>query len=65
MSGAKMTTAVAAEQPNYFMYFPTHYRWSAEMLAMLSTAPYGGADISEVDRIGRQLRHCVGDDALC
>jgi fermentation-respiration switch protein FrsA (DUF1100 family) len=44
------------------MYFPTHYRWSAEMLAMLSTAPYGGADISEVDRIGRQLKSCVGDD---
>ncbi|MGZ5228017.1 MAG: hypothetical protein ACXWCS_27995, partial [Burkholderiales bacterium] len=57
-----MTTATAAEQPNYFMYFPTHYRWSAEMLAMLSTASYGGADISEVDRIGRQLRSCVGDD---
>lgn len=57
-----MSTATATEQPNYFMYFPSHYRWSAEMLAMLSTAPYGGADISEVDRIGRQLRHCVGDD---
>ena len=57
-----MTTAPAAEQPNYFMYFPTHYRWSAEMLAMLSTAPYGGADISEIDRIGRQLKSCVGDD---
>jgi pimeloyl-ACP methyl ester carboxylesterase len=57
-----VTTAVAAGQPNYFMYFPTNYRWSAEMLAMLSTAPYGGADISEVDRIGRQLRDSVGDD---
>jgi fermentation-respiration switch protein FrsA (DUF1100 family) len=54
--------ASISEQPNYFMYFPSHYRWSAEMLAMLSTAPYGGADISEIDRIGRQLRHCVGDD---
>jgi fermentation-respiration switch protein FrsA (DUF1100 family) len=53
---------MATEQPNYFMYFPTHYRWSAEILAMLSTAPYGGADISEVDRVGRQLRECVGDD---
>ena len=29
---------------------------------MLSTAPYGGADISEIDRIGRQLKSCVGDD---
>ena len=57
-----VNTVTATEQPDYFMYFPSHYRWSAEMLAMLSTAPYGGADISEVDRIGRQLRHCVGDD---
>ena len=56
-----VSTSAAAE-PNYRAYFPTHYRWSAEMLAMLSTAPYGGADISEIDRIGRQLRSCVGDD---
>ena len=47
---------------NYFMYFPEHYRWSAEMLAMLSTAPYGGAEIAEVDRAGRKLRTHVGDD---
>ena len=44
------------------MYFPGNYRWSAEMLAILSTAPYGGADLSEVDRIGRKLRDHVGDD---
>jgi alpha-beta hydrolase superfamily lysophospholipase len=62
MRGTSVTTATAAGQPNYFMYFPTHYRWSAEMLAMLSTAPYGGADIGEIDRIGRQLRDWVGDD---
>ena len=42
------------KDPPYFMYFPGHYRWSAEMLAILSTAPYGGADLSEVDRIGRK-----------
>lgn len=42
--------------------FPGNYRWSAEMLAILSTAPYGGAEISEVDRIGRSLRDRVGDD---
>lgn len=51
-----------AKTPNYFMYFPAHYRWSAEMLAILSTAPYGGAEISEVDRAGRKLRDHVGDD---
>ena len=56
-----MNTA-AGKAPNYFMYFPGNYRWSAEMLAILSTAPYGGAEISEVDRIGRKLRDRVGDD---
>jgi dienelactone hydrolase len=50
------------QDPNYFMYFPGHYRWSAEMLAIISTAPYGGADISEVHRAGRRLRGRVGDD---
>lgn len=50
------------ESPNYFMYFPGHYRWSAEMLAILGTAPYGGAEIAEVDRAGRKLRNHVGDD---
>jgi len=51
-----------AKPPSYFMYFPGNYRWSAEMLAILSTAPYGGAELSEVDRIGRKLRDHVGDD---
>ena len=54
--------APAAKAPNYFMYFPDNYRWSAEMLAILSTAPYGGAEISEADRIVRKLRDRVGDD---
>ncbi len=55
-------TAATGASPNYFMYFPGNYRWSAEMLAILSTAPYGGADLSEADRIGRKLRAHVGDD---
>ncbi len=50
------------KSPAHFTYFPGNYRWSAEMLAILGTAPYGGADIGEVDRIGRRLRECVGDD---
>jgi len=54
--------AEAVKVPNYFMYFPESYRWSAEMLAILSTAPYGGAEIAEVDRAGRKLREHVGDD---
>jgi hypothetical protein len=44
------------------MYFPDSYRWSAEMLAIFGTAPYGGAALSEAHRIGRQLRGHVGDD---
>ena len=48
--------------PNYFMYFPDNYRWSAEMMALLSTASYGGPDIAEIDRAGRKLRAHVGDD---
>jgi alpha-beta hydrolase superfamily lysophospholipase len=50
--------------PNYFMYFPESYRWSAEMMAMLSAAPYGGPEIAEIDRAGRKLRGHVGDDDM-
>jgi len=46
----------------HFTYYPGNYRWSAEMMVILSTAPYGGAELSEVDRIGRSLRDKVGDD---
>jgi dienelactone hydrolase len=55
-------TAPEARSSAHFQYFPGHYRWSAEMLVVLSTAPFGGAEISEVDRIGRALRDKVGDD---
>jgi alpha-beta hydrolase superfamily lysophospholipase len=50
------------KQPAHFTYFPGNYRWSAEMLAIIGSAPYGGSEISEVDRIGRKLKECVGDD---
>jgi len=46
------------------MYFPESYRWSAEMMAMLSAAPYGGPEIAEIDRAGRKLRGHVGDDDM-
>jgi dienelactone hydrolase len=52
----------AAEKEHHFLYYPGNYRWSAEMLVVISTAPYGGADFAEADRVGRQLRDCVGDD---
>jgi dienelactone hydrolase len=44
------------------MYFPENYRWSQQMRSILGAAFYGGADISEVDRVGRRLRDKVGDD---
>jgi hypothetical protein len=52
----------APEQPQHFMYFPGDYRWSAEMLVVIGTAQYGGADFTEADRIARTLRDRVGDD---
>ena len=57
-----VSTVATRKEPAHFMYFPDHYRWSAEMLAILGTAPCGGANFSEAHRIGRQLRACVGDD---
>lgn len=54
--------APAAKPANYFMYYPDNYRWSAETLVIISTAPYGGSEIAEVDRVGRRLKGKVGDD---
>ncbi len=47
---------------SHFQYFPGNYRWSAEMLVVLSTAPFGGSEVSEVMRIGSRLQDKVGDD---
>jgi dipeptidyl aminopeptidase/acylaminoacyl peptidase len=48
--------------PAYFMYFPGNYRWSSAFVNMLGTAAAGGADISEIDRIGRALKGKAPDD---
>jgi dienelactone hydrolase len=48
--------------PKYFMYFPGNYRWSAAFVNMLGTAPFGGADMSELHRIGRMLEGKSGED---
>jgi len=56
-----MATAVGGTSTG-FTYFPDNYRWSQQMRSILGTAFYGGADISEVDRVGRALRDKVGDD---
>ena len=48
--------------PKYFMYFPGNYRWSAAFVNMLGRASYGGADISELHKIGRLLEGKSSDD---
>src|SRR4051794_7713429 len=53
---------VAPRQANWFTYYPEDYRWSSAVCGILSSAPYGGADIGEVDRVGRRLRAHLGDD---
>jgi len=45
-----------------FLYFPDNYRWSMGLMICLSGAPWGGAEIDEVNRVGRALRDKVGDD---
>jgi dipeptidyl aminopeptidase/acylaminoacyl peptidase len=45
-----------------FTYFPDNYRWSHGLLIGLNMAPWGGAEIGEINRIGLRLKKCVGDD---
>lgn len=45
-----------------FVYFPENYRWSHGLLIALNMAPWGGAEIGEINRIGLRLKRCVGDD---
>ena len=45
-----------------FMYFPEDYRWSLGVLIALNSAPWGGAEIDEVNRIGLRLKGKAGDD---
>ncbi len=51
-----------AKAAKYFMYFPDNYRWSAAYANMLGRGNFGGADISELHKIGRLLEGKVGDD---
>jgi pimeloyl-ACP methyl ester carboxylesterase len=50
------------QQELSFMYFPEDYRWSHGMLIGLNAAPWGGAEIGEVNRVGLRLRCSIGDD---
>jgi len=45
-----------------FTYFPENYRWSHGLLIGLNMAPWGGAEIGEVNRIGLRLKRSIGDD---
>jgi len=45
-----------------FQYFPDNYRWSMGLLIALNGAPWGGAEIDEVNRVGRALSDKIGDD---
>jgi len=45
-----------------FTYFPGEYRWSAGMMLALGAAPWGGAEIGEVHRVGLALKDRIGDD---
>jgi dipeptidyl aminopeptidase/acylaminoacyl peptidase len=50
------------QQELSFTYFPDNYRWSHGLLIGLNMAPWGGAEIGEVNRIGLRLKDYVGDD---
>ena len=52
----------AKKDPAYFMYFPGNYRWSSAFINILSSAPYGGSEISELYKIGVQLKDKAPDD---
>jgi dienelactone hydrolase len=54
--------STAKKDPAYFMYFPGNYRWSAAFINMMGTAIYGGADIGELDKIGRMLKGKGAED---
>src|SRR3954466_6803540 len=51
-----------AQVPKYFMYFPGNYRWSAAFVNMLGRGGFGGADISELHKIGRLLEGKGAED---
>jgi dienelactone hydrolase len=53
---------IARQDDPAFLYFPDSYRWSMGLLLCLGGAPWGCAEIDEVQRVGRRLREEVGDD---
>ncbi len=43
-------------------YFPGNYRWSAGFINMMSSAPYGGSEIGELNKIAGLLKGKAPDD---
>src|SRR5262249_29590104 len=60
--GLRWRERTMPQTPKYFMYFPGNYRWSAAFVNMLGRAAYGGADISELHKIGRALAGKAAED---
>src|SRR5262245_58223602 len=53
---------MTANEELSFTYFPDNYRWSHGLLIGLNMAPWGGAEIGKINRIGLRLKDHVGDD---
>ncbi|HET6492969.1 MAG TPA: prolyl oligopeptidase family serine peptidase [Burkholderiales bacterium] len=45
-----------------FQYFPENFMWSQGMMIVIEMARWGGAAMSEVDRVGKRLKDKVGDN---
>jgi dienelactone hydrolase len=52
----------ALRRADWYTPFPDDYRWSYNVMIVLATARYGGAEMGEVDRVVKRLREHVGDD---
>jgi dipeptidyl aminopeptidase/acylaminoacyl peptidase len=46
----------------WFQYFPENFMWSQGMMIVIEMARWGGAAMSEVDRVGQRLKDKVGDN---
>ena len=53
---------VMPKTAKWFTYFQEDYRWSSAVSGILGSAPWGGSDIGEVDRVCRPLRDALGND---
>ena len=62
MQSIEMKSIANDQSDLSFKYFPESYRWSHGLLIGLNTAPWGGAEIGEVHRVGLRLQSQVGDD---